>query len=120
MHENTSISNEHLIEKFIDETPNKHKQKLEFSKKIFYIVTSVTIAVVIFSLFAIWETKNLDPLNVLIPSVFTEFAAATGFYYVKAAIENKVKIMKQLVLDIADEYGIENAIEIARTCFENN
>ena len=69
------------------------KKKLEFSKKIFIGVTSVTISVTIFTLIMIWKTNDLSPLIYLIPSVFAEMGAATGFYFNKAKAENEIKIM---------------------------
>jgi len=70
------------------------KKKLEFSKKIFIGVTMVTISVTIFTLIMIWRTNDLSPLMYLIPSVFTEMGAATGFYFNKAKAENEIKIME--------------------------
>lgn len=67
-------------------------KKKEFSKKIFTGVTIATIIVVIFSLIMIWRTCDLTPLSYLIPSVFTELATATGFYYYKAKRENEIKL----------------------------
>ena len=70
------------------------KKKLEFSKKIFIGVTIVTISVTIFTLIMIWKTNDLSPLMYLIPSVFAEMGAATGFYFNKAKAENEIKIME--------------------------
>ena len=41
----------------------------------------------------IWLTMDTSALGYLIPAVFTEMAAATGFYYSKAKAENKIKLM---------------------------
>ena len=92
---------------------------MEFSKKILYIVGILTTAVVIATFVVMWYTQNVEPLQVLIPAIFAEAAAGTGFYYWKAKTENKIKITKQLILDVADQHGIENAIEIARVCFHD-
>ena len=61
---------------------------MEFSKKIFFFVSVMNTIVVIFTMYMVWETKNVDPLRFLIPAVFTELATATGFYYNKAKAEN--------------------------------
>ena len=37
----------------------------------------------------------MSALAYLIPSVFTELTAATGFYYWKARTENKIKLLKK-------------------------
>ena len=69
------------------------KKKVEFSKLIFVGVSVVTVAIVLFSCRMIWLTMDTSALGYLIPAVFTEMAAATGFYYSKAKAENKIKLM---------------------------
>jgi len=54
----------------------------------------MTFVVIIFSMYMIWITRDLSPLNYLIPSVFAETAAATGFYFNKAKRENEIKLGK--------------------------
>lgn len=75
------------------------KKKIEFSKIIFLGVSVLTLAITVFACLLIWETKDSSALAYLIPAVFTEMAAATGFYYSKAKTENKIKLMAL--------YGIE-------------
>lgn len=71
----------------------KLNKKVEFSKLIFVGVSIVTVAIVLFSCRMIWITMDTSALGYLIPAVFTEMAAATGFYYSKAKAENKIKLM---------------------------
>ena len=71
----------------------KLNKKVEFSKLIFVGVSVVTVAIVLFSCRMIWLTMDTSALGYLIPAVFTEMAAATGFYYSKAKAENKIKLM---------------------------
>ncbi len=73
---------------------NRRKKKAEFSKVIIAIVGTVTIVVTVFTLVVVWKTGDTSPLAYLIPSVFTETAAATGFYYSKAKAENRIKLRK--------------------------
>ena len=75
---------------------SKKKTKMEFSKKLFICVSVLSLGVLVFSLYMIWKTNDLSPLSYLIPSVFAEFATATGFYYSKAKAENKIKLMKSM------------------------
>lgn len=70
------------------------KKKGEFSKRIIICVTVGVISITIFACYMIWKTNDLSPLSYLIPSVFVEFATATGFYYDKAKRENLIKIQK--------------------------
>lgn len=71
----------------------KLNKKVEFSKLIFLGVSVVTVAIILFSCRMIWITMDTSALAYLIPAVFTEMAAATGFYYSKAKAENKIKLM---------------------------
>lgn len=57
------------------------RKRIEFSKIIFIGVSTITIAVVVFSFLMIYKTGDLSPLSYLIPSIFAELATATGFYY---------------------------------------
>lgn len=73
-----------------------NKKKFEFSKIIIFIVGVVTIAVTTFTLYMVWETKDLSVLAYLIPAIYTETASATGFYFWKARTENKIRMSKEL------------------------
>lgn len=70
------------------------RRRKEFSKVILLFVSMVSLAVLIFSLYMIYSTGDLSPLAYIVPSVFAELAAATGFYYNKAKAENKIKLMR--------------------------
>lgn len=101
---------EEQIQQLIEENRRLRKQirqmkaaaaskKMEFSKLIFWGVSVVTVAITVFSCRVIWLTMDTTALAYLIPAVFTEMAAATGFYYTKAKAENKIKLMAR--------YGVE-------------
>lgn len=68
---------------------------MEFSKKIIIFVSAFSVFVSVFSIVLMWRTGDLSALAYLIPSVFTELTAATGFYYWKARTENKIKLLKK-------------------------
>lgn len=70
------------------------KIKTEFSKKILIAVGAVTLLVTAFTVIMIWMTKNLEPLQYLIPALFAELSIGTGFYYNKAKAENEIKLKK--------------------------
>lgn len=72
------------------------KKKTEFSKLIIIFVGAVTILVTAFTMYMIWETKDMMAFTYLIPAVFTETASATGFYYWKARTENKIRMSKEV------------------------
>lgn len=71
------------------------KKKVEFSKLIFVAVSVLTVAITVFSCCMIWRTMDTSALAYLIPAIFAEMAAATGFYYSKAKAENKIKLKAQ-------------------------
>ena len=72
---------------------SESKKPLEFSKKILIVAGVINIAVIIFSCVMIAKTGDLTPLAYLIPAVAAEVATGTGFYYNKAKLENKIKLM---------------------------
>lgn len=86
----------------------KEKKKVEFSKKIFYMVTAFTIVVIIYSMVLMWKTNDSSALAYLIPSVFAEMATATGFYYSKAKTENKIKLAKRYGNELINDTNIES------------
>ena len=72
----------------------RKKVPLEFSKKILLFAAGVNVVVIAFTLLMIWRTGDLSPLAYLIPAVAAETATGTGFYYSKAKVENRIKLMK--------------------------
>lgn len=73
----------------------KKKPPKEFSKKILIVAGIINTVVIVFTMIMIWRTLDLSPLAYLIPSVAAEVATGTGFYYSKAKVENRIKLMKQ-------------------------
>lgn len=73
----------------------KKKPPKEFSKKILIVAGIINAVVIIFTMVMIWRTLDLSPLAYLIPSVAAEVATGTGFYYSKAKVENRIKLMRQ-------------------------
>lgn len=80
----------------------KKKKKTEFSKKIFYIITTLTIIIVLYSMALMWYTQDSSALSYLIPAIFGELGVSTGFYYWKARTENKIKLEKKYKIKIDD------------------
>ena len=70
------------------------KKPLEFSKIILMVAGAINIIVITFTLVIVWRTLDLTPLAYLIPSVGAEVATGTAFYYTKAKVENRIKLMK--------------------------
>lgn len=80
----------------------RRKNPMEFSKKILVVAAVVNIAVIVFTFIMIWRTCDLSPLAYLIPAVAAETATGTGFYYAKAKVENRIKLMKAHDLEVTE------------------
>lgn len=86
----------------------KKKPKMEFSKKILIVAGVINGIVITFTMVMIWRTLDLTPLTYLIPSVAAEVATGTGFYYSKAKVENRIKLMKQNKVEPNDTHFSDN------------
>ena len=86
----------------------KKKPPKEFSKKILILAGIINAVVIVFTMVMIWRTLDLSPLAYLIPSVAAEVATGTGFYYSKAKVENRIKLMKQNKVTPNDTHFSEN------------
>lgn len=86
----------------------KKKPPKEFSKKILIVAGIINTVVIGFTMVMIWRTLDLTPLAYLIPSVAAEVATGTGFYYSKAKVENRIKLMKQNEVTPNDTHFSEN------------
>lgn len=80
----------------------RRRRKLEFSKKILLFAAIINVIVIGFTLVMIWRTCDLSPLAYLIPAVAAETATGTGFYYAKAKVENRIKLMKRNKLEVSE------------------
>lgn len=72
----------------------KRRRPMEFSKKILIVAGLLNLVVIAFTLIMVWRTLDVSPLAYLIPSVAAEVATGTAFYYTKAKVENRIKLMK--------------------------
>mgnify|MGYP007011211635 FL=1 len=86
----------------------KKKSPKEFSKKILIVAGIINAVVIVFTMVMIWRTLDLSPLAYLIPSVAAEVATGTGFYYSKAKVENRIKLMRQNKVTPNDTHFSEN------------
>ena len=84
------------------------KQPKEFSKKILIVAGVMNAIVIIFTMVMIWRTLDLTPLAYLIPSVAAEVATGTGFYYSKAKVENRIKLMRQYKVAPREQHFSDN------------
>lgn len=80
----------------------KTKKKIEHSKVITTGVLILSTLVVLFTMFMVWRTNETYPLTVLIPSVEVAFCLTAKHYYIKAGMENRIKLLKQYGEDARD------------------
>lgn len=81
----------------------RKKTPMEFSKKILVFAAILNVLTIVFTFVMIWRTCDLSPLAYLIPAVAAETATGTGFYYAKAKVENRIKLMKQNKLEVTEQ-----------------
>ena len=86
----------------------KKKPPKEFSKKILIAAGIINTVVIGFTMVMIWRTLDLSPLAYLIPSVAAEVATGTGFYYSKAKVENRIKLMRQYKVAPQEQHFSDN------------
>ncbi len=84
---------------------------MEFSKKILVVAGIINILVIVFSCVMMWRTNDLSPLAYLIPSIAAETATGTGFYYSKAKVENRIKLMNANKVKPTTESFKENSTD---------
>ena len=85
----------------------------EFSKLLLRMIVSLTIIISFFCIFFCFKFETTEPLTYLVPSVFTELAAGTGFYYWKAKSENKIKITLGAIDNLREKEDLtENEVRI--------
>lgn len=75
------------------------KKKLEFSKLILFVFFVIEVGVILFTCYMVHMTCDLTPLAYLIPSTAVVGATGVKYYFQKAKIENRIKLMHS--------YGIE-------------
>lgn len=86
----------------------KKMQPTEFSKKILMVAGVLNTVVIVFTMIMVWRTLDLTPLAYLIPSVAAEVATGTGFYYSKAKVENRIKLMRQNKVEPNEQHFSDN------------
>lgn len=71
----------------------RNRKKIEFSKIMLVYAAIVNTIVIGVTIYIVLKTYDTQPLITLIPAVATEVSVGTGFYYNKAKIENRIKLM---------------------------
>ncbi len=91
----------------------KKKSSEEFSKLLLRMIVGLTMIISFFCIFFCFKFETTEPLAYLVPSVFAELAAGTGFYYWKAKSENKIKITLGAIDNLREKEDLtENEVRI--------
>jgi FtsH-binding integral membrane protein len=85
-------------------TIDTQRKKTEYSKKILTFGWIVFLGVIIFTLFMVYVTENVEPLITLIGVLGGAVGVGEAFYYNKAKTENKIKLMKENKIEIKGEH----------------
>ena len=89
------------------------KKKREFSKQIFIGVSVGTVLIAALSFILMFKFGDLSALGYLITAAFAELATATGFYYNKAKIENRIKLKQRYKQELTpDDFKEEQSNEL--------
>ena len=86
---------------------------MEFSKKLLYFSWAVTLVLTILSIWFSIKCLPMEAMSVLAPLSWAETGTATGYYFWKAKNENRAKYAQKFVASLANEYGVETAVQMA-------
>lgn len=78
-------------------------KKAEYSKKALNATIVLSAAVVMFTCVMVAVTKNLEPLNYLVPAVAAQTTVGLRSYYRKAEVENRIKLKKLYKIPLDNE-----------------
>ena len=78
-------------------------KKKETSKIIVFFGGVICVSAIIFAFYMIYITKNLDPLAEIIIAILGVVGVIFGFYFNKAKLENKIKLMKENKVEMTEE-----------------
>lgn len=87
---------------------------MEFSKKLLIVGWTVALSMTALAIILpIVTLADLQGLYIVLPLSWGEVATATGFYFWKAKSENRSKYMLRFINKLADQYGIDAALQAA-------
>lgn len=84
------------------------KRKFEFSKLIIFVFFVIEVGVILFTCYMVYMTCDLTPLAYLIPSTAVVGATGVKYYFQKAKVENRIKLMSQYDVQPTADSFIEN------------
>lgn len=89
------------------------------SKLILVVDFLIAILLAIVVTIGAFQQKDMSQVAAIAVGWDGQLAVAIGFYYWKAKNENRSKYAMRLVKQMANEYGIENVIQLAQTVLKD-
>lgn len=86
---------------------------MEFSKKLVLCSCTLTIVMMCVTAVSVWLGFDATELGVVTGLCFATSDVCIGFYFWKAKNENRIKLTKQMMIDWADQYGVESVASLA-------
>lgn len=93
----------------------REKKHLEFSKKIFYMLSVMIAVICLYAMTLMWHTSDTSGLGYLISGAFGAFSVGVGFYYDKAKKENIQKISLNSLnenVEVSEDINYEDDSEL--------
>ena len=78
-------------------------KKMEFSKIVVIVSLIVEIAVIAFCCYMAYLMQDMTTIQILVPIVCVTNGAGVGFYFNKAKLENKIKLMKSSGVEMTND-----------------
>lgn len=86
---------------------------MEFSKCVVKYSCTLTVIMLVVTSIASFTGFDATYLSAGTALCFATSDVCIGFYFWKAKNENRIKLMKQMMCDWADKYGVESVAAIA-------
>ena len=91
----------------------KNKTRICCSKKILVVSYTITVLLTVATFIcALLSECDITAIATITGLSWADTTAGTAFYYAKAKAENKLKLTRGMIEDLADKYGIESVIQI--------
>lgn len=107
--------------KYVRRVKVSNKTPLCYSKKLITgtdIVTAIlTATTFICALFPDYINVNIDVLKDMTETAWTASAVGHAVYFWKSKAENKIKISKKMIEELADKYGFDSVVNLLGLIF---
>ena len=70
-------------------------------------------------LMTVFTDKDLTAMSVITSAAWAEVSVYSAIYLQKSKLENKCKYSQRFISDLADKYGIEPIVDLAKSIIED-